>query len=431
MLKYSGTDSESRHGEKMLGIKRQKLNNPFASLQFKNFRYYWIGMCISLVGTWMQNIAQPWLAYSLTKSPLLLSLVGTLQFTPVLLFSLFAGVVLDRFPKKKILVATQLSFLIITMVLTILVMSGNIRYWHILVLSTLMGFVNTFDMPARQAFVVHLIEKDYLMNAISLNSMAMNIARIIGPTVAGLVMGYMGIGACFLINSISFGAVLVGLFFVKPVSDTIEYKHEKNIVIIRNIGEGLKYIRTNPRIYWNLIVVAIIGTFALNNSVLVPVFTKEVLKQGEATFGIILSIAGVGSLIGALATASTSSSGPKKYTIFIFPILIGLFTMLAGGSNDFVILGMFLSTSGFFFIIFSSNANTGIQMDVDNQFRGRVMSVYTLVFAGTTPVGNLFAGLMDDHFGPRAGFYACGLMIVVLMVVANYFNRPKKEKQNA
>lgn len=414
----------------MIGIRRQKLNNPFGSLQFKNFRYYWIGMCISLVGTWMQNIAQPWLAYSLTKSPLLLSLVGTMQFAPVLFFSLFAGVVLDRFPKKKILMATQFSFLVITMILTILVMSGQIRYWHILVLSTMMGFVNTLDMPARQSFVVHLIEKDYLMNAIALNSMAMNIARVIGPTVAGLVMGYVGIGACFLINSISFGAVLIGLFFVRPTGDVIEGNHEKNIDILRNIGEGLKYIRRNPRIFWNLLVVAIVGTFALNNSVLVPVFTKEILKMGETTFGLILSIAGVGSLIGALATASTSKSGPKKYTIFIFPILIGLFIVLAGIANDFVILGIFLSISGFFFIIFSSSANTGIQMDVDNQFRGRVMSVYTLVFAGSTPIGNLFAGFMDDHFGPRAGFYACGLMIVLLMAIANFFNRTKKEKVN-
>ena len=215
-------------GEKMLGIKGQKLNNPFASLQFKNFRYYWIGMCVSLIGTWMQNIAQPWLAYSLTKSPLLLSLVGTLQFTPVLLFSLFAGVVLDRFSKKKILLVTQFSFLVITMILTILVMTGQIRYWHILVLSTMMGFVNTLDMPARQAFVVHLIEKDYMMNAIALNSMAMNIARVIGPTIAGLVMGYVGIGACFLINSISYGAVLIGLLFVKPNEDPIENKHGIN-----------------------------------------------------------------------------------------------------------------------------------------------------------------------------------------------------------
>jgi len=387
-------------------------------------------MCVSLIGTWMQNIAQPWLAYSLTKSPLLLSLVGTLQFTPVLLFSLFAGVVLDRFSKKKILLVTQFSFLVITMILTILVMTGQIRYWHILVLSTMMGFVNTLDMPARQAFVVHLIEKDYMMNAIALNSMAMNIARVIGPTIAGLVMGYVGIGACFLINSISYGAVLIGLLFVKPNEDPIENKHEKNIEIIRNIGEGLKYIRAHPRIYWNLIVIAIVGTFALNNSVLVPVFTKEILKQGETTFGIILSIAGIGSLIGALATASTSRNGPKKYTIFIFPVLIGIFIIAAGISTDFIVLGIFLSISGFFFIIFSSSANTGIQMDVDNQFRGRVMSVYTLVFAGSTPIGNLFAGFMDDHLGPRAGFYACGLMIVSLMAVAIFFNRSKKEKIN-
>ena len=194
-----------------------KLNNPFTSLKYKDFRYYWIGTCISLIGTWMQNIAQPWLAYSLTNSPFLLSLIGVLQFTPVLLFSLFAGVIVDRFSKKQILIITQSLSLIISLILAILIWTGEIQYWHILVMATLLGVVNTFDMPTRQSMVIELVGKKDLMNAIALNSMAMNLARIIGPTIAGIVMGYIGVGSCFFINSISFAAVVISLFFIKPM----------------------------------------------------------------------------------------------------------------------------------------------------------------------------------------------------------------------
>lgn len=169
-------------------------------------------MCISLIGTWMQNIAQPWLAYSLTESAFLLSLVGAVQFTPVIFLSLFAGVFLDRFSNKKILILTQTFFLLITSLLAVLVLTNQIRYWHILLLSFLMGIVNTMDMPARQSFVIQLVKKEHLMNAISLNSLAVNIARVIGPSIAGIIMATLGIAACFIINAISFAAVLIGLF---------------------------------------------------------------------------------------------------------------------------------------------------------------------------------------------------------------------------
>jgi predicted MFS family arabinose efflux permease len=394
---------------------KNKFNNPFIALKHKNFRIYWLGMCISLIGTWMQNIAQPWLAYSLTKSPFLLSLIGALQFTPVLLFSLFAGVLIDKFPKKRILIFTQSASLIITFILAVLVFIGEIKYWHIVVLATVLGFVNTFDMPARQSIVIELVGKKDLMNAIALNSTVFNLARIIGPAIAGVVMAFAGISVCFFANSFSFAAVLISLFFIKP--NALQIKPEQNIKIRENIKAGLKYIYNNEVLFDTLIVVAIVGTFAPNFSVLVPVFSKEILRQQEAGFGFLMSFLGAGSLIGAIFIATISRSGPKKFIMYIVPLLVGAFLILTGFTNTFIVSGIFLIITGFFFVSFSSNANSSMQLNTSDDYRGRVMSVYSLVFAGSTPIGNLYAGIITDHFNSRIGFAACGSIIIILMVL--------------
>lgn len=254
----------------------------------------------------MQNIAQPWLAYTLTKSPLLLSLIGTLQFTPVLLFSLFAGVIIDKFPKKKILLLTQSASMLITLILALLVWKGCVQYWHILVMAVALGVVNTLDMPARQSFVIELVGKDDLMNAIALNSSVFNIARIVGPALAGLVMGYAGIAFCFFANSISFTAVAVSLLFIKPL--TIHNKLKTGEKILVDIKNGLQYIYKNSILLDTLLVTAIVGTFVPNFSVLVPVFAKVILKQQEVGFGFLMSFMGVGSFIGAMFIATMSRS---------------------------------------------------------------------------------------------------------------------------
>lgn len=398
----------------VIGSKTKKLNNPFVSLKHNNFRYYWIGMCISLIGTWMQNIAQPWLAYSLTNSPLLLSLIGILQFTPVLMFSLFAGVIIDKFPKKKILIFTQSSSLIITLVLAILVWSGNIQYWHILIMAGLLGVVNTLDMPCRQSMVIELVGKEDLMNAIALNSMAFNLARIIGPAIAGLIMGYAGVAACFFLNAISFGAVLTSLFFIKLAP--VEKRPKKNVRISAEIIDGLKYIYSNKILFYTVIVVAIVGTFAPNFNVLVPVFAKAVLGQNEAGFGLLMSFMGLGSFCGAMFMAALSKAGPKKLVIYIVPLVVGIALVATGYTSNFMMTGLMLVVTGFFFIIFNSSSNSIMQINACDEYRGRVMSVYTLVFAGSTPIGNLYAGMFAEQFNARVGFVACGGIIIVLMI---------------
>jgi MFS family permease len=371
-------------------------------------------MCVSTTGTWMQNIAQPWLAYKLTNSPFLLSLIGALQFMPVLLFSLFAGALIDKLPKKKILIFTQSASLIITLILALLVFSGKIRYWHIIVAATALGFVNTFDMPSRQSFVVELVGKEDLMNGIALNSMVFNFSRILGPAIAGIVMGYAGIAACFFANSISFGAVLISLFFIKPMPVKIVPKKDENIIF--NIIEGLKYIRRHEVLFATLLVMAVVGTFAPNFSVLVPVFATKILHQNETGFGFLMSFMGVGSFVGAMLIATLSKSGPKKFVLYIVPLIVGAFLIIVGYTNVYLLTAVALAITGFFFVMFSSSANSAMQLNTESEYRGRVMSVYSLVFAGSTPFGNLYAGAITDRFNARIGFAACGAIIIVLMV---------------
>ena len=403
---------------------KSKLNNPFTSLRHNNFRYYWIGMCISLVGTWMQNIAQPWLAYSLTNSPFLLSLIGVLQFTPVLLFSLFAGVIVDRFPKKRILIITQSASMIISLILALLIWKGQIQYWHIVVMSTLLGVVNTFDMPTRQSMVIELVGKKDLMNAIALNSMAFNLARIIGPTIAGMVMGYAGIASCFFINSISFAAVVISLFFIKL--EVVHKENKKDVNILTDILDGLKYIYHNDVLLFTLLVMVVVGTFVPNFNVLVPVFSKEILNQNETGFGILMSFMGLGSFLGAMFIATLSKTGPKKSIIYYIPLIIGILLIIIGFTNTFFMTGLFIAITGFFFLTFTSSANSTLQIKANNQYRGRVMSVYTLVFAGSTPIGNLYAGIFTEHFNARIGFAACGAIILLLMIPLYIYKRKIK-----
>ncbi|SEP46247.1 MFS transporter [Propionispora vibrioides] len=394
---------------------KSRFSNPFIALKHKNFRYYWIGMCVSLIGTWMQNIAQPWLAYTLTNSPFLLSLIGILQFTPMLLLALFAGVIVDKASKKKILIFTQSASLVITLILAILVWTGKIQYWHILLMATAMGIVNTIDMPSRQALVIELVGKEDLMNGIALNSMAFNLARIIGPAVAGLVMGYVGLAACFFINSISFAAVLASLYLIKL--KPAEIKPQNNSDVWEEIKDGLTYIYHKDSLLYTIIILTIVGTFAPNFNVLVPVFAKEVLHQNEAGFGILMSFLGAGSFLGAMFIATLSKSGPKKFIIYGVPFIIAMALIVTGYIDVYLLTGLSLAVTGFFFIMFTSSANSTLQLNSSNEYRGRVMSVYTLVFAGTTPFGNFYAGLFAEHFNARVGFAACGMIIIVLMLL--------------
>jgi MFS family permease len=390
------------------------VGNPFAALKHKNYRYYWIGMAVSTTGTWMQNVAQPWLAYQLTDSALLLGLVSALQFLPVLLFSLFAGVIVDRIPKKKILFITQIASFFITLALAILTYTGQIRFWHLIITATLMGFVNTLDMPARQSFVIELVGKEDLTNGIALNSVQFNLARIIGPAIAALIMKPWGVASCFLINAVSYGAVIVSLLFVKPYP--LQKEPMKQVRMLSNIAEGLRFIFRKKTLLIPLLFLTVGATFAMNMNVLVPVFTVEELHLEEEAFGLLMSFSGAGALVGALTMAAISKGGVKKVFLYIFPLIAGALVLAVGFTSVYILTGATLLMVSFFYMIFMASVNTTMQMNSENQFRGRVMSVYSLVVAGSTPLGNLYAGAIAEKFGANVGFIACGGAILVLLL---------------
>jgi predicted MFS family arabinose efflux permease len=252
--------------------------------------------------------------------------------------------------------------------------------------------------------------------------MVFNLARIIGPALAGIVMGYAGVAVCFFANAISFGAVVISLFFIElhPVQ---KKPNVENANLIGEIKDGLKYIYRKKVLLYTLIVMAIVGTFVPNFNVLVPVFAKEILKENEAGFGILMSFMGFGSFLGAMFIATLSKSGPKKFIIYIVPIIVGALLIATGYTNVYLLTGIFLAITGFFFISFTSSANSTLQLNSRNEYRGRVMSVYTLVFAGSTPFGNLYAGLFAEHFNARIGFAACGGIIILLMIPLLIYKR--------
>ena len=392
----------------------RNFNNPFVAFNNRNFRYYWLGWMSSLIGTWMQNIAQPWLAYKLTNSPFLLSLVAALQFLPMLFLSLFAGVLLDRFSKRKVLIITQSCLLVITMVPAILIWTEQIQYWHILILATLMGIINSIDMPARQSFVVEMVGKDNTLNAVSLTSATFNVARLVGPAIAGITMSINGPAWCFFINSLSFGALLLALGFIKPTWQAAHRMRSRNVFV--NIKEGLIYVRNDSNISKTLLIIAIVATFGVNHQVLVPVFTNVVLMGQEAGFGFMMSCVGAGSLFGALGVATMSKNGPRRFNLQIAPVIVGVMLIIIGFiPATFYFYAICLFILGFFFVSFSSSSNSNIQLSSSNEYRGRVMSIYAVVFSGSTPLGSLYTGFFSDHFGPRAGYLACGIMILFLI----------------
>jgi MFS family permease len=391
------------------------INNPFVSLRHRSYRYYALGMLVSQIGTWMQNIAQPWLAYRLTGSPLQLSLVGALQFLPVLLFSLPVGVLIDKFPRKRIILITQAASLLITLTLAILTLTGRIRYGHLLVMASLLGLVNTLDVPTRQTFVVELVGRDDLMNAIALNSTTFNLSRVLGPAIAGLIMAYLGVAYCFLINAISFAAVLISFIWIHPLPAPRAAKPKGRVW--SELCQGLRYIRSQPVVIEILVLIAIIATFIPNFGVLVPVFASDILHLSEASFGFLMMFLGLGSFIGAITVASISRLGPNRQILRYGPLLAGVCMILIGTSTSFAGAALFLAATGLVFVTLTANANSTIQLHVPDAYRGRVMSTYALLMGGSTPLGNLYAGTLSEHFGARVGFWACGSIVLLLLGV--------------
>lgn len=363
--------------------------------------------------------AQQWLVYTMTKSALLLGLLGVAQFGPVMLLSLFAGVFVDRYPKKKMLLFTQSILMLQAFALAILVLSGHVTYSEVFCLAVVMGLANTLDLPTRQSFIPDLVDRQNLRSAIGLNSSIVNIARMIGPTISALLMARYGAGLLFLLNGISFLPVILGIYLInsKTVAQT---KTDKKVLV--EIREGLSYIRHSSVLLVAVLSMLAVGTFVMNFNVIIPLYAADVLKQGVHGYGFLLSASGAGSLVGALLVASSIKGNPKQSTLVGSGLLVSLLLIPFYFIRSLpAAVGLF-AIIGFINIVFITTVNSSIQLNSDQTFRGRVMSVYSFAFAGTTPIGNFFAGTITEKFGAGIGFLLSGVassfFLILILVKA-------------
>ena len=382
------------------------LKNTFSSLSIFNYRVYWIGQLISISGTWMQTTAQAWLVLKLTNSPTALGTVTLLQFLPITLLTLFAGVFADRLPKRSLVVCTQSIAALQALALGLLVITNNVQLWEIYVLALLLGTVNAFDNPTRQAFVAELVGRTQLQNAIALNSTLFNAARVIGPAFAGVIISVVGVGQAFLVNALTFVPVLIGLAIMR--------KHEFYAAprptrekVLQQLAAGLRYAITTREILVTLAMVGIMGTFGYNFTTVLPLLARFSLHTGALGLGLLTSAVGIGSLVAALGVASA-----KHTSLSIIIGAASIFSLLltfVGLSTSLPLTLGLLAALGIASIVFSASANTRLQMTTPNELRGRIVSLYFLLFAGTTPLGGMLVGILAAHAGVRVAVVTLGL----------------------
>lgn len=396
----------------------------FRSLRHRDFRLFWSGQLVSLVGTWMQNVGQAWLVLELTHSAFKLGVVSALQFLPMLFLSFFTGPFIDYFDKRKIIIWTQAALMALAFALSILVWTGTVQYWHVVILATLLGIVNTIDMPARQAFIIELVGKEDLMNAIALNSSIFNAARAIGPALAGLLITAAGTAACFFVNGLSFLAVLAGLMFMS--SECASCKEKPGYNILQDIREAVGYIRATPVVLTTILLVSVVGIFGTNFNVLVPVFAKMELRRDAAAFGLLMSSFGAGALIGSVSLTILSRWGPKQIILLGGGMGLSLFLMLIGLQKSYPLTALLLALAGLSMVVFFGMANTMVQLNTEDRLRGRVMSLYMLSFGGLTPFGSLFAGSVAHWIKAPLTFALGGLICGIVFLIA-ILKRDKRE----
>jgi len=391
-----------------------------SAMRHRNFRLFFVGQLVSVIGTWMQSTAQQWLVYRITGSQTSLGMVTFISFLPVLLLSLFMGVAVDRAPRRWLLVFTQSWFMVLAVALAILTATGVVQYWHILALATLLGIGNALDMPARQAFVVEMVDQDKgdMMNAIGLNSSLFNLARIVGPAIGGSIVAMVGEAPAFAINAITFLAVIAALLLMHlPPVMTKSKQHRP----MQNLVDGFRYLK-GARLVLGLVgMVAAFSMVGFGALTLLPVFAKDILKIGAQGFGQLLSAQGIGALIGALLLVVAGDRFHKGRTLFFSRLLIGLAIAGLAISRLPWVSMIFLAVAGYAFITQLILTNTLIQTIVPDELRGRVLSTFTWALGGFYPLGSLLMGFLGDQIGaPNAALISaagCLALVVINLVV--------------
>jgi len=426
--------STTRVPEDMTGRPRRVTTEPislrktFSALKHRNFRLFFTGQLISFTGTWMTTTAQGWLVYQLTGSKALLGVVAAAASAPMLFFATWGGWIADRYPKRSIVVVTQICNMLLSLTMAALVWTKVVQPWQIIVLAILGGVTMAFDMPARQSFVIEMTSREDLMNAISLNSSAFNAARIIGPSIAGLLMAQVGIAMCFFLDGISFIPVIAGLLLMRlPKRET---QIESEAGPIGQALEGFRYVWQHRRVLTILSLFTVVGIFGWSYSVLMPAFARDVLHLGEQGYGLLMAGSGVGALAAALTVASAGHILPTRTMalggVWIFSVALALFAF----NTNLYLAVILLALVGFGIVLYFSTSNTVLQSIVPDEMRGRVMGIWTLIFGGMIPLGSLEAGLMADFFGTPATI-AIGALICALAALVTLHVVRKREAQLA
>ena len=407
-----------------------KLPQGLAAFRHRNFRLFWTGMLVSLIGTWMQSVGQAWLVLQLTNDPLALGIVAVAQFGPVLFLGPIGGIVADSVSKRKALMVTQTAAGLLALILALLYLSGHLEVWHIFVLAVGLGVVNSFDMPIRQAFVIEMVGREDIANAVALNSTVFNLTRIVGPAVAGLAIAGIGIAPLFFINAASYLAVVVSLVMMRtiemhpPTERAVVRRHWRSVVDL--LVEGFRYTRNNPRILLVIVVVGAVSTFAMNYSVLIPVVARDVLHGNAGTYGFLMSAAGLGSLVSALSIAFRGTASMGR--LFLGAALVGVAMVGVGVSRYLPLSLAMMFVAGWGGISMAATANTTIQLSVPDVLRGRVVSLYTTVFVGSTPIGGLFSGVIASGFGGAPAALIVGGSLATLAAFAGYLRLPDRTR---
>ncbi len=374
------------------------LRATFRSLIYRNYRLFFTGQSISLIGTWMQRIATPWLVYEMTNSVFLLGIVGFIGQIPIFIVAPFAGVFTDRWNRYHILVATQILAMLQAVVLTWLVLTESIEVWHVMLLAGFLGCVSAFDIPARQSFIIQMVDKkEDLSNAIALNSSMVNGARMLGPSVAGMLIAATGVGMCFFLNALSYIFVIWSLLLMKVSTNKGNGKERKSV--LTDLYEGIAYTFGFAPIRYIILLLTLASLLGMPYMVLMPVFAKEILLGGANTYGFLMGASGFGALSGAFYLASRKSVvGLEK----ILPLAAGCFgigLIFLSLSSLFALSLALMVVTGFGMMLLMAASNTVIQNVVQDTMRGRVMSFFTMAIMGTAPFGSLLAGSVARHIG--------------------------------
>jgi MFS family permease len=394
--------------------KWQRLTLATRALQHRNYRLYFIGLLISFTGTWMQSVAQSWLVYRLTDSEWLLGLVGFAGQVPIFLLASFGGVMADRYSRHRILVITQVLSLLQALVLAILTLTHHISVGAVIALALLLGVVNAFDFPTRQSFLSELVEKDHLMNAIALNSSVVNSSRIIGPAVAGLLVAWLGEGMCFLLNAISYLAVIAGLFMMKAVRRREEKPTNSAFSALK---EGFDYVRQTAPIRALLLLLALVSICGLPYIVLMPIFADKILNGGASGMGLMLGASGIGSLSAAITLASRRQVQGLGRVVAISVATFGALLIVFAFSRNLIISTLLLVPMGFAIMLQMSGSNTLLQAMVDDRMRGRMMSFFSMSLMGMAPFGSLLGGAIARSIGAPKTLAIGGVICLLGAVV--------------